>query len=95
MRKIEKQMIQAIKERKAFSLDNTSVSNPQQNDWQMILLHGNYIAAARFGVVGLETQVNNATFRVWPTRTTASRLRALGIDARLIKGKAAINGRLI
>lgn len=48
-----------------------------------VYLHGNHIADVP---VGGPVVVNIETLRRWPTSTTVSRLRALGVDAR-IKGR--------
>lgn len=95
MRKIEKEMLQAIQNGESFSGRNTVVTNPVNvHGWQIVTLHGNIIAACRIGIEDgrLQTQVDKPTFRRWPTRTTVSRLRALGIDASIRKGVACING---
>ena len=41
----------------------------------MVYLHGNLIAC-----IGATTAVQMETLRRWPTMTTISRLRALGVD---------------
>jgi hypothetical protein len=75
MRKIEKAMCLAIGQRKTWSSDNTSV-RPIDDANVGVYLWGNHIAD-----VNTDTgfvMVNNNTLAKWPTRTTKSRLRALG-----------------
>jgi len=76
MRKIEQEMIRAIQQRKAWKKDNTEVM-PFNNRID-VFLHGNHIAHVQNGRV----YANLATFYRWPTRTTCSRLRALGFPCR-------------
>lgn len=89
-RKIERQMLQALKDGKTWHSGNTSVSY-RAPCWD-VFLHGNHICE----VVQLHGETfynaNLDTFRRWPTRTTVSRLRALGIDAAIRKGRPTING---
>jgi len=85
MRKIEKAVWALINAHKEGTIDNTSVE--WAGEVATIRLHGNAIAIYRgAGVV----EVNAETARRWPTRTTVSRLRALGVPARLQKGKIYI-----
>ena len=75
MRKIEQQMWSAINNQANWRSGNTSVQ--RIDDVNMaVYLHGNHIADvnSRNGFV----MVNTATLIQWPTRTTKSRLRALG-----------------
>jgi len=75
MRVIEKQMLNAINNRKTWASGNTSV-RPIDDVNSAIFLHGHHIADvnSRTGFV----MVNVATLRNWSTATTKSRLRALG-----------------
>jgi len=75
MRKIEQQMNRAIDQRKSWSNGNTSVT--AWDDRTEVYLHGHHIAT-----VGLDGQVdvNLRTLANWPTVTTKSRLRALGVN---------------
>lgn len=71
MRQIEKEMLQAMLSREHYRKDNTEVFSDRT-----IYLHGNHIATvANNGTV----TVNLYTLREWPTPTTKSRLRALGV----------------
>lgn len=77
MRKIEQQMVAAVEAGRHWKLSNTEVTPAGD-----VLLYGNLIAFK-----GREGKLErcDATFRRWPTATTKSRLRALGLptgDAR-------------
>lgn len=86
MRKIEKEMLEAIHSRKDWHNDNTVVfffgagetGNPHGSRSE-VYLHGNHIAS--FWHDSGDVEYNSHFFREWPTRTTVSRLRALGIPA--------------
>lgn len=93
MRKIEQQMMQAIRDRRDWQAGNTGVffsdhvGNPYLD--ATVYLHANPIAEV------LPDGTLNAvpdTYRRWPTATTASRLRALGVDACIRNGVAHIDG---
>ena len=92
MRKIEQEMVAAIKARKNWDMDNTRVEfmHPGVGNLGRVLLHGHRIAS-------IDSRGNlepdRDTFRNWPTLTTASRLRALGVDASIRNGKACIDGQ--
>lgn len=87
MRKIEQQMLEAIRSGVSACMGNTVVAFTSANT-AYVILHGNVIAEAINGCV----LVVKDTFKAWPTRTTVSRLRALGIAASIRKGKPCING---
>lgn len=90
MRKIEKQMLDAIKTRKALFGRNTMVTVAGDGERAQVYLHGNHIADFwyRSGV----TEVNKYTVSRWPTVTTKSRLRALGVDIYTKKHVLFIDG---
>lgn len=88
MRKIEKQMIEAIKVGKAWQSGNTMVV-PTSADNVAVYLHGNHIADVH-RPAGF-TLVNKDTLRQWQTPTTKSRLRALGADVATRKGITYLN----
>ena len=71
MRQIEKLMLQAINTKQNFKLSNTEVKNIKGSIF--VTLHGNLIYAR----IDNKDYYSNAG---WNTRTTASRLRALGAD---------------
>lgn len=75
MRKIEKQMLDAINKRTGWSMGNTSVEYERDKNSAAILLHGNHIATYHYD--DDVCLVNMYTFNEWPTRTTKSRLNAL------------------
>lgn len=100
MRKIEKEMLQAIETMRhpaksswneyKWHKDNTMVeSGFDQCD---VYLHGNHIATIPHNG---ELQVNLDTLRRWPSMTTRSRLRALGADLVSIKGTLHLDGKSI
>ncbi len=87
MRKIEEQMVQAVKSGKACSLGNTTVY-PVVGGME-ISLHCHPIAKVdECGVVC----VNLYTLRNWPTNTTKSRLRALGVNICTKRGVVYVDG---
>jgi hypothetical protein len=83
MRKIELQMLDAIRNRATWRMDNTSIS-PIDDVNSAVYLHGNHIADvnSRTGLV----MVNKETLARWSTPTTKSRLRALGANVATRKG---------
>ena len=90
MRKIEKQMVAAVQNLAKWRLDNTSVS-PIDDVTCAIYLHGHEIALInqRSGLV----MVNENTLKAYPTNTTKSRLRALGVDVATRKGVTYLYGK--
>lgn len=106
MRKIEKEMLQAIEEGRDWQKDNTSVimSRPHPHgipDGYSVYLHGHRIAyfealpVEPWGNVEKALQVDYMTLQNWPTATTKSRLRALGVNLTQRKGKIYINGDFV
>ena len=75
MHKIEKLMCDAIAQRKTWSSGNTFVY-PIDDVNVGVYLWGNHIADVNTNTGFV--MVNNNTLAKWPTRTTKSRLRALG-----------------
>jgi len=91
MRKIEREMIAAIKAGKEWKKANIRV-HPIIGGME-VQLHGNTLGV--YGDVGggrYEFIVNRETFKRYPTATTRSRLCALGIDASVKNFKACIDG---
>lgn len=86
MREIEKKMIQAVSKKENFRLSNTEVR--VINNCIFVALHGNLI----FARIENKNYFSNAG---WNTRTTASRLRALGADysTNLKKNKCELLNR--
>ena len=73
MRKIERQMIQAIiEQRPHWCKDNTRVTYDSESGLSQVFLHGHNIA--EYGHKDMGLNVNNCGYE---TRTTASRLNAL------------------
>lgn len=77
MRKVEKEMVAAVNARRSWQGGNTTVSHDR--DGVSVSLHGHVIYRSR-DAEGYN--VAEATFAGWPTSTTRSRLRALGVQAR-------------
>jgi hypothetical protein len=87
MRQIEEKMLEAIEDRKDWNSGNTEViSNGDGLSW--VYLHGNRLACSAYGSIEPDYQ----TLRTWPTRTTMSRLRALGVDVCTRRGDIYLNG---
>lgn len=91
MHKIESEMLAAIRDGRNWQSGNTQVTHYREDNYSYIYLHGNCIAKASFGLM-VRAIPNFATFRQYPTRTTVSRLRALGINACVKKGVPMIDG---
>ena len=85
-------MKNAIHAHKRWSLDNTLVA-PLDDITLAVYLHGHEIALInqRTGLV----MVNENTLRAYPTKTTKSRLRALGVDVATRKGVTYLYGNAI
>jgi hypothetical protein len=95
MRKIEREMLEAISNKSNWHKGNTQVISQQcwsraMRPWSSIFLHGNHIATWWHDDKRLD--VNTDTFKEWPTTTTRSRLNALGVVANIRKGQACIDG---
>ena len=91
MRKIEQQMVNAIKSHTSFSSGNTQVSIDANS--AHVFLHGNHIATVISNNNNYKcTMVNKITLKQFPTSTTKSRLRALGVDVYTKKGITYLYG---
>mgnify|MGYP003655365108 CR=1 FL=1 len=88
MRKIEEQMWEAINSLEGWQGGNTAVS--QTDSGAMVFLHGHHIATVN-AITGKVT-VNKRTLAEYPTNTTKSRLRALGVDVYTKKGSTYLDG---
>lgn len=95
MRKIESLMCNAVTQRIPWQLNNTTVTATKENDpyhqfhvstYVTIYLHGSRIAY-QDPYQPHELRIDHATLKKYPTRTTLSRLRALGFDLHVLKGK--------
>ena len=92
MRKIERQMVQAVEDSRAWAAGNTTVSRDADNPNMMVVsLHGNHIASIEIAdgrILG--RWINLRTLREYPTLTTISRLRAMGFRVRQADGQVII-----
>lgn len=101
MRKIETQMLEAIKARKSVALGNTTVQYLPALDtplharieYAKVFLHGNHIASYTYSHDKVD--YNPMTLAQWPTPTTKSRLRALGVSVYTKQGKTYVKDTLI
>lgn len=97
MRKIEQEMLNAVRSIRSWQGGNTTVFTA--GGIITVCLHGNRIATSAgtdTGYSGSPTMKPDLdTFRKWPSRTTCSRLRALGIAASLKNGLPCIDGEAI
>lgn len=101
MRKIESQMLDAIKAKKSICLGNTRVEYlPELNEtmharieYAKVYLHGHHIASYTYSHDKMD--YNPMTLSQWPTPTTKSRLRALGINVYTRKGTTYVNDKKI
>ena len=91
MRKIEQLMREAIDKKQDFKLGNTAVYFNEHTNQSLVRLHNNLIAVIHHGEFK-EVEVNESMFAEYPTRTTRSRLRALGVPASIKNGLAVLNG---
>lgn len=91
MRVIEKKMLEAIINLKYFSNSNTMVKT--YNGYSDIYLHGHHIA--EYDNSTNKVKVNINTLRNWPTNTTKSRLRALGVNVTTKKGVTYLDNQPI
>jgi hypothetical protein len=97
MRKIEKQMLEAIEARKYWNQSNTCVDyvtagNPH-GPRSEIFLHGNHIADYWHDSKTVDVDVR--TLALWPTPTTKSRLRALGVNVYTKRHETYLNGERV
>ena len=92
MRKIETEMNRAINQGRNWSSANTTVHVEPTNGWRYVYLHGHHIATVD---TSTEVDPNLETLARWPTNTTKSRLRALGVDVYTKAGTTYVNGSAI
>lgn len=90
MRVIEQQMLNAIRDGKDFNKDNTSVLQVPCQNRAKVYLHGHHIAS--YCYVTDSAIPDRETLSNWPTNTTKSRLRALGVDVYTKKHVTYLNG---
>ena len=89
MRKIEQQMCKAIAEHRNWTSGNTEVF-VCSDGWIGVYLHDNLIALK--DLPDEDLRPNAPMFEEYPTRTTASRLSALGFDVCIRQFKPYIDG---
>jgi hypothetical protein len=99
MRKIESEMINNVVMGRDWSQANTSTKKIYGADAKVsVYLHSNHIATVWNACDGRDrwtVDVNVRTLTEYPTRTTMSRLRALGADVCTRKGEVLLNGEAI
>jgi len=88
MRKIEKEMNTAVRDHQNWSKANTTVYIMPDSLRARIHLHGHHIATVS---TSGSVEVNLETLANWPTNTTKSRLRALGVPVVTRKGRVYVN----
>lgn len=88
MRKIEKEMNVAVSRQQNWSSANTMVSISDEGN-ALVYLHGHHIATVN---PRGDVSVRIDTLHDWPTVTTKSRLRALGVPVATKKGRTYVNG---
>jgi hypothetical protein len=97
MRKIEKRMLKAIENKENFRLSNTGVFyedvNTKYGPRSEVYLWGNHIGD--YWHDEKKFDVNIRTLLEWPSVTTISRLRALGVDVQQKNWKLYIDGKEI
>ena len=87
MRQIEQKMVEAVQKGYNWELANTEViSDGEGLSW--VSLHGHMIALSVDGII----EPIRETLLEWPTRTTMSRLRALGVDVCTRRGDIYLDG---
>lgn len=93
MRKIEKFMLAAIEHHVPWSMSNTQVTIDA--NVAHVFLHGNHIASVLNGNLDGPVMVNIDTLRKYPTATTKSRLRALGVNVSTANHITYLDGKAI
>lgn len=96
MRKIEKEMNRAIDGGLDWHKANTEVITVGgfRSYLSGVYLHGHHIANVYCNMAGDRKVTPNVnTLSAWPTRTTMSRLRALGVDVCTRKGVVHLDGK--
>jgi hypothetical protein len=93
MRKIELKMLQLITNKQSGNCGgNTTVFCHSQDKWCAVHLHGHHIATvSQNGMVKPDLD----TLKKYPTATTKSRLRALGVNISTRKGVVFVDGNAI
>lgn len=89
MKKIEQAMFNAVVNRISWQKDNTQVTIDEKGR-PTVFLHGNRIAYPPEDTPEKRLRIDLETLDRWPTRTTLSRLRALGFQVWLVKGMPVV-----
>lgn len=95
MRRIEENMLSAVRNGRNFRNGNTEVKVTKEDGEQItrVLLHGNCIFEQVQNISGLYEKYFNLCG--WNTPTTRSRLNALGVNVRQKNYEAVYNGQPI
>ncbi len=96
MRKIEEKMLYACPKGKNWCSGNTRVVSFTSNDERpvsRVFLYGHELGEWFRDTGTFEVKIS--TLKTWPTVTTRSRLRALGVDVRQQDGHQILNGERI
>ena len=93
MRAIEKAMLDAINAKKNMQRDNTLVIYYPNTDTSGVFLYGHHIGT--FIHISGTFRPDIETLKQWPTPTTKSRLRSLGINVYTKAGKTYLNEKEI
>lgn len=91
MRTIEKEMLQAIEKKHNWMKSNTLVQAGSIG--ALVYLFDNHIGTYHYDTEKFET--NLQTLLEWPSVTTISRLRALGVNVRQKNWKLYIDDQLV
>lgn len=89
MSKIEREMVQAARNRCNWKSGGTEVRCNGADGEAHVYLHGHHIATMHKDCT---VAPNRDTFRAWPTTTTRSRLCALGVHASIRNFAPCIDG---
>lgn len=89
MRSIEKEMIAAIQSKQNWIKSNTYITYNDKTDMTSVYLFSNHIGDYSHNQEKFITDLH--TLENWPTPTTKSRLRALGVNLTQNKGKVYID----
>lgn len=98
MRKIEIEMMNHLVAKMNYKNGNTEVQHHERD--AMVYLHGNHIATVRTNGRWAEfsprdIEVNVRTLLAYPTKTTMSRLRALGVAVFQKNNRIYLDGEVI
>lgn len=92
MRKIEREMLSAVHNRRDWQKDNTAVHWFDEGHGE-VMLHDNKIAL--LSPCDEPAKADIQTLKQWPTVTTLSRLRALGISVHRANTGIYLDGKYV